>query len=467
MGRAMDSLSKALVGLLLVIGLSANRCPGGALASSLVEARRGESAAANLMLALADDQAPAPPVVPAATTAPSGQLSDQERETGLQVLTMFAAPMKAMKKPDDDIRKALATKAVDFLKAAIDLPDTANLTQDQQTLADSLVTGALARLAPSGGTVPTPPVPRLGPTEQPAATPATDAAPSRVLPTEVPIIYRFAQAGYTAFKADSSLDDTARKAQLRPLIATTFSSALDVDAASKLNAAEHALGQADERRYAWSPGKAAGDLEKLDSRLTPDLISQLNQAIAAKDGELKLEGSTPGTPNHLRQLQEFGESEAKSRAKITDNLTSTETKQITALVNRTLTPDEIRDAFRKASLVAPATRPDPAGGGSGKLTSDLRDRIVNLLRQINKALAPLGFDSNARKSVLTKFLGEKFANVATEAAPLIDQVIRDGPATTTNTNTNNQMQMPVATFVQPGGAPVYYIVAPPHCFLGR
>ena len=71
-------------------------------------------------------------------------------------------------------------------------------------------------------------------------------------------------------------------------------------------------------------------------------------------------------------------------------------------------------------------RPEP---DATPIAADLKRRIQHLLRQINQALASVGFDSHARKSVLTKFVRERFSSVAGQADVLADEILRETTTT--------------------------------------
>ena len=395
--------------------------------------------------------APAPPADGSSTLHPS------DRETILRALRLAAAPLKSQKKSEAEILAVLKQDGTRLLKGALDFDDPqSDFTAGQAKLLEDLVSDALTQLKPAGAPSAKPEVPAT-----PATPPAAPAiAVSHLRPTEVPIIFRVARTEFENLKKNASLDDKARAEKLQTLVETKFAQTLDLDGPDKLSPDDRA--EARQMAADVIAGKEAPALTAIDSRFTPSLVSELRDAIQSRARELVLEGATAGSENYLRQLREFGEAQAKSRGKLAD-LTPTESRQIGALVDRTRTPDEIRKRLEDA-MAGAKDRKDPTA--TGKLTAELRDRILNLLRQINKALAPLGFDADARKAVLSKFVLDRFADVATDANALIDQVLRDGPSTTSTGSSNNQTQLPTTTFMQTGGTQGYYLLSTPHhCFL--
>jgi len=146
-------------------------------------------------------------------------------------------------------------------------------------------------------------------------------------------------------------------------------------------------------------------------------------------------------------------------AHLQDDLKPEEASEVEGLVNQARDP----------GLVGPPPTPEPDATPPGPepdqtpIAADLKRRIQHLLRQINQALASVGFDSNARKSVLTKFVQERFAAAAGQADQLADEVLRE-TATTPPPMTPVPVMPPIPQVTAP---PLLIIIRPRHHSAGH
>ena len=85
-----------------------------------------------------------------------------------------------------------------------------------------------------------------------------------------------------------------------------------------------------------------------------------------------------------------------------------------------------------------------------------------MLRQINQALVSVGFDPQARKSVLTKFVRERFSSVAGQADDLADEILRE-----TTTAPPTVMPVPVPPVIPHVTATPVQIIVVPHPHSGH
>jgi hypothetical protein len=443
--RLLGAVSTAV---LMALALSGGHCLGGSLASRILPDHEYEETS---------PQDSVPQVVKPKEEATTSGLEADEIETGIKMLATLAAPLKAKNVSEQEIRKQLLSKSVDFVTAAVDKQSQDALDATEQRAAEDLVTEALKRQK-KPASPPPPPLPAVNPIAV-AVPPSTPPSPSRLEPY-LAFIYQASVEDFKRLRQDASLDDAKRKDHLLGLIETRCAALLKIpgDDISKLEASDHAL--AKQVRDEVVAGKTGPELQK-DSRISVDLIRELKTAINARSNELKLEGSIPGTDNHTKQLREYAESEAKTRAKITDDLTAKEKDQIDSLVT---TPPMSPDFLKRIQAIATqdgGRTTEPLG--SSKLTADVNSRILNLLRQINRALLPLNFDQNGRRAVMVEFLKKKFSDVATEAESLADQVLREQPGTsTTNVGTANVPMITYPMIMQPA-----YLYPQKHCLFCR
>lgn len=386
-------------------------------------------AAGSGAMAQRDDQAPPPPEVCAneAAAADSAAISAQERDTILKALQTQRRIAEFRKAKPDEVRAEVAGRAAELIGSVLDLKLGADgkfpLDAAQVKLRDELVSAAF-------DDEPTPPPP--SPT-----TPPAEAEKTPRIDADLATIVRVAEDHWKQLLADKALSDAAREDRLVQFIRLKFARAADIEL-KDLDPAEEAKAKsvaADLIR-----GKPAPELPKLDSRITDP--RGLADAIRAESRRLVLEGSVPTAVNHRDQLLEFARKRSREMFKIVGDFKPTEGEQIGALV------EQVRfNSLPSGNTETPTT-----------VTPDLRQRILNLLRQINNALTSLGFDPGTRRATMAKFVVEKFAGASGESDTLIDQVLRESPQPPA---TPQPIVTTQPTLVAPAQVPVY-VLTPTH-----
>ena len=413
------------------------------------------------------DDVPPPPVVPDpeenpntedATEKPVGGLSLGSRNQLVSALVgaILAERILDKDKSDDRIRAEIKRKAkllfARIREPQLPIPASGDVSLDEEQ--DKEVEGLLTLAFESAGA----PISEMTP---PASSPLITIEPF------IPTIFRVAKDYYdNTLLKDTSLTPDVHKARLSSLIKQKMSGLSDLGPESlERQPVEDLIGSITEAVIA---GKPAPTLPARASRLTSENLRALLDALKAKSKELAIEGSNPKSFNHKQQLIDLGVAKAKELAKIQDDLKPEEASEVEGLVNQARDPRLVVAPPGPEPGVAPpgpepdATPPRPEPDAI-PIAADLKNRIQHLLRQINHALAAVGFDSNARKSVLTRFVRERFSTAAGQANELADEILQE-----TTTTSPPMTPVPVTTLTpQVTATPLQIIIMPRHPFSGH